>query len=109
MTRSFTLIVLGLGSLALAGAASADTFKATFNYDASISAPANYDAFQRIARKACAMTPQEAGGLGNKRKFEADCNARLMNDAVSAVGVAQLSDLHQQRIGAPSQVAAATQ
>jgi hypothetical protein len=106
MTRSFTLIALSLSSLALAGAASADTFKATFKYDASISVQANYEAFQRIARKACAVSPKEVG-LGAKAKIESDCNARLMNDAVSAVGVAQLSELHQQIVDAPSQVIAA--
>jgi hypothetical protein len=107
MSRTSTLIALVLGSIALAGAASAQTrFQAQFTYDNALSTEQNYAVFQETARRACAVTPMEVGGMTNKMRYEAQCKARLLRDAVRASGHADLVALHDLQTSAPATIVA---
>jgi len=98
-----TALVLALGAMGMAGAASAQTtFEARFDHNPQVSAEENYASFERTARKACAVSVKEAGGVLNKARQERACTAGLMTDAVKATNDAALSSLHAQRTGVPT-------
>jgi hypothetical protein len=99
-----------LSGFALCGIAFADSkhsFEATFSFNKALSVEANYASFERSAAKKCRVDVKEAGGVVNKRKIEADCTKRLLADAITASGQADMVALHAQRTGADVLVATA--
>lgn len=105
MTRLFKLTVLGFCSIALAGGALAEgQFTAKFRHDAALTTEANYAAFERVARKACAVDLREAGGVARKMRAESECQKVLMASAIAAIGKRDLAALHALRTGAPAEL-----
>jgi hypothetical protein len=108
VTHSFKLAALVISSFALTGVASADpTFTAKFRYDNSQTAEANYTSFERTAKRECRVDIRMVGGLASKTRIEADCEKRLLADAIAASGQTGMIALHAARTGASTQVAKA--
>jgi hypothetical protein len=108
VTNILKIAALTLSGVALCGTAFADnkSFEAKFSFNKAISTEANYANFERTATRECRVDVKQAGGLSNKVKIEADCKMRLMADAISASGKADMVALHAQRTGADILVAA---
>ena len=84
MTRTFKSLICAASLLLITGSASAgDTFTATFNYDNSISAAANLEAFQDTASSACRDEMTRAGfRITEGRREMKRCETELMKSAV---------------------------
>jgi hypothetical protein len=110
VTHLFKIAALTLSGLALCGTAFADSktsFEATFSFNQSLSVEANYANFERTAARKCRVDVMEAGGVMSKRSIEADCTKRLLADAITTSGKADLIALHAQRTGTDVLVATA--
>jgi hypothetical protein len=110
VTHILKIAALTLSGFALCGTAFAggkNSFEATFSFNNALSVEANYANFERTAAKKCRVDVKEAGGVVDKRNIEADCTKRLLVDAITASGKADMVALHAHRTGTDVLVAAA--
>lgn len=109
VTHSFKFAALAVCSIALSGAGFAeDRFQVKFRVEANLSTEANYAAFERTAAKACAVDRRHVSAATYRKRIEADCEKRLMSDAIAAIGKKDLTALHQARTGTQANIRTAS-
>ena len=86
----------GLAFTPAAHADPAKTFKATFRYDRNAPAPATYATIKDQAMKACVRESKDLvdGPIAVQARWMQSCRTDLVNKAVGAIGMPDLTALH---------------